>query len=82
MDIYNIHPNTDKPIQKPEKFEQMKEIAAKLSQGMRQVRIDLYELNGRIYFGEYTFFHGGGFQLFYPEEWERRLGDWIDIESK
>lgn len=82
LDIYNIHPNTDKIIQKPEKFEQMKEIAAKLSQGMRQVRIDLYELNGKIYFGEYTFFHGGGFQLFYPEEWENRLGDWIDIESK
>ena len=79
LDVYNIHPNTDKVIQKPEKFEEMKEIAAKLSKGMRQVRIDLYELNGKIYFGEYTFFHGGGFQLFHPAEWERKLGDWIDI---
>ena len=79
LDIQNIHPNADKPIQKPEKFEEMKQIAAELSKGMRQVRIDLYELNGRIYFGEYTFFHGGGFRLFEPEEWERRLGDWIEI---
>ena len=79
LDVYNIHPNTDKVINKPEKFEEMKEIAAKLSKGMRQVRIDLYELNGKIYFGEYTFFHGGGFQLFHPAEWERKLGDWIDI---
>ena len=79
LDIQNIHPNADKPIQKPEKFEEMKQIAAKLSKGMRQVRIDLYELNGRIYFGEYTFFHGGGFRLFEPEEWELRLGDWIEI---
>ena len=79
LDIYNIHPNTDKVIEKPAMFEEMKAIAAKLSQGMRHVRIDLYELNGKIYFGEYTFFHGGGFQLFQPEEWERRLGDWIDI---
>lgn len=79
LDVYNIHPNTDKVIQKPEKFDEMKEIAAKLSKGMRQVRIDLYELNGKIYFGEYTFFHGGGFQLFHPAEWERKLGDWIDI---
>ena len=79
LDIFNIHPNADKSIEKPAMFEEMKELSAKLSKGMRHVRIDLYELNGKIYFGEYTFFHGGGFQLFHPEEWERRLGDWIDI---
>lgn len=79
LDLVNIHPNADKPIPKPEKFEEMKELAAKLSQGMRHVRIDLYELNDKIYFGEYTFFHGGGFQLCHPDEWERKLGDWIDI---
>ena len=60
-------------------FEEMKEIAAKLSKGMKFVRIDLYELDGRIYFGEYTFFHGGGFRLSEPEEWERRMGDWIEL---
>lgn len=80
LDLINIHPNADKPIQKPEKFEMMKEIAAKLSKGMRHVRIDLYELNGKIYFGEYTFFHGGGFQLCHPEKWELKLGDWIDLD--
>lgn len=79
LDLVNIHPNADKPISKPEKFEEMKELAEKLSQGMRHVRIDLYELNGKIYFGEYTFFHGGGFQLCHPDEWERKLGDWIEI---
>lgn len=79
LDIINIHPNSDKKIEKPNKFEEMKKIAAKLSQGMRFVRIDLYELNGTIYFGEYTFFHGGGFRLCEPPEWERRLGDWIDL---
>lgn len=79
LDLVNIHPNADKPIPKPEKIDEMKELAAKLSQGMRHVRIDLYELNGKIYFGEYTFFHGGGFQLCHPEKWERQLGDWIDI---
>ena len=79
LDLVNIHPHADKIIEKPEKFEEMKELAAKLSTGMRHVRIDLYELNGKIYFGEYTFFHGGGFQLCHPDEWERKLGDWIDI---
>ena len=79
LEITNIHPQSGKEIQKPEKFEEMKEIAAKLSKGMPQVRIDLYELNGKLYFGEYTFFHGGGFCRWEPEEWERRLGDWIDL---
>ena len=79
LDLVNIHPNADKQIPKPAMFEEMKEIAAKLSKGMRHVRVDLSELNGKIYFGEYTFFHGGGFQLCHPAEWEKQLGDWIDI---
>lgn len=81
LDIQNIHPNAERPIEKPACFEEMKQVAAKLSAGMKTVRIDLYELNGRLYFGEFTFFHGGGFQLFRPAEWERRLGDWIKLDE-
>lgn len=80
LDIVNIHPQSNKSIKKPEKFDEMKEIAAMLSKGMKQVRIDLYELNGEIYFGEYTFFHGAGFGEFHPYEWELRLGEWIDLD--
>lgn len=79
LDITNIHEQSGKTIKKPEKFEELKEIAAKLSQGLRQVRIDLYEIDGKIYFGEYTFFHGGGFELFYPLKWEKTMGDWIEL---
>ena len=79
LDIENLHPNADCPIPKPELFEEMKDIAAKLSEGIKFVRIDLYQLNGTVYFGEYTFFHGGGFAPFYPEKWERQLGNWIKI---
>lgn len=81
LDIENIHPQSGKDIQKPNMFDEMKEIAAKLSQGIKHVRIDLYELNGRIYFGEYTFFHGGGFALMYPLKWEKKLGDLIDVSK-
>lgn len=81
LDIYNIHPNADCPIEKPATFEQMKKIAAKLSKGMKFVRVDLYEIDGKIYFGEFTFFHAGGFYLFSPEEWEQKLGDMIDTEG-
>ena len=81
LDIENLHPHADKPITKPKHFEELKEAAAKLSKGMKFVRIDLYEINDQIYFGEYTFFHGGGFCLFYPLEWEKKLGDWIHLEK-
>lgn len=80
LDIENIHPNSDKPIAKPEKFEEMKELAAKLTQGFKFVRLDLYEINGEIYFGEYTFFHAGGFWPFYPEKYEKIFGDLINLD--
>ncbi len=79
LDIVNIHPQSGKTIEKPQLFDEMKEIATKLSQGMKFVRIDLYEIGGKVYFGEFTFFHGGGFWLFKPEEWEKKLGDLIEL---
>ena len=79
LDLVNIHPQSGKKIPKPEMFDEMKKIAAKLSQGIKHVRIDLYELNGKIYFGEYTFFHGGGFVLMQPKKWEEKLGDLIKL---
>lgn len=79
LDVKRHYLNSDKPIEKPKMFDEMKEIATKFAKDKKFVRIDLYELGGQIYFGEYTFFAGGGFQLFQPPEWERRLGDWIDL---
>ena len=64
LDIVNIHEQSGKEIKKPKLFDEMKELATKLSQGMKFCRIDLYEIEGKIYFGEFTFFHGGGFYLF------------------
>ena len=60
----------------------MKRIASELSKGMKFVRIDLYEIAGKVYFGEYTFFHGGGFWPMFPEEWEFKLGQLIDLQCK
>ena len=86
FDMEGVHQHiqngwTEAPVTPPlpECFEEMKDIAAKLSKGLRQVRIDLYQIDGKPYFGEYTFFNGGGFELFKPEEWEQRLGDWIKL---
>ena len=81
LDIINIHENSGKEIAKPVLFDEMRAVAEKLSQGMKFVRIDLYAIGGQVYFGEYTFFHGGGFWPFHPEEWEKKLGDLILLDK-
>ena len=79
LDIVNIHPQSDHIVPKPKTFEEMKSIAEKLSQGIKFVRIDLYEINGKVFFSEYTFYHAGGFWPLDPKEWEYKLGDLIDL---
>ena len=64
-------------ITKPTCFEEMKQIASKLSQGIRHVRIDLYEIENRVYFSEITFYSGTGLEDFEPKEFNRELGDMI-----
>lgn len=68
--------------EKPEKFEEMKQMAAILSQGTPQLRVDFYEVDGRVYFGEMTFFHCSGLAPFHPEEWDRIFGEWVELPPK
>lgn len=75
----NGHPNSKEHIAKPKNFEEMLEIAKKLSVGIPQVRIDLYNCNGQIYFGEITFFHWSGMTAFDPIEWDFKLGKMIKL---
>ena len=81
LPFYNSHPNAKHKIDKPAGFEKMKELAEVLSAGMPHVRVDLYDIDGRIYFGEYTFYHMSGFQPFRPEEWDYTFGSWIDLDK-
>lgn len=76
------NPNTDYEIKKPETFDKMLELANVLAEGIPFSRIDFYEVNGQVYFGEITFFPASGFERFVPEEWDRRLGDWITLEER
>lgn len=77
----NGHPNADVLPEKPFCFEEMKRIASILSKGIPSVRVDLYEINGKVYFGELTFTHWGGFIPFVPEEWDYKFGSWIKLPS-
>lgn len=78
----NGHPNADTIPTKPMQFELMKELSAKLSMGIPQVRVDWYEANGKLYFGEFTFFHWSGFKPFVPNEWDYTFGSWIELPPK
>lgn len=82
MPVINGHPNTKKEIKKPLGFEKMIELAEKLSSGIPQVRIDFYDINGNIYFGEITFFHWSGLKKFEPEKYDKIFGDWITLPNK
>lgn len=82
LDIVQRHPMSDKKIEKPAMFDQMKDLAAKLSIGLPEVRVDLYEVDGRIYFGEYTFFHHGGIAPFHPDKWDFIWGEQIHLPDR
>lgn len=82
LDLVQVHPMSGKEIPKPDCFEEMKEVARKLSKGIPHVRIDLYEANGHVYFGEYTFYHHGGCTPFHPQEWDYTFGSWIKLPLK
>lgn len=75
----NGHPNANRKINKPVGFEKMKELAAKLSKDLMQARIDFYDINGKIYFGEITFFHWSGMKPFVPREWDYKLGSYLTL---
>ena len=77
LDIKNGHPNATIIPEKPQKFEEMKKIVEILAKDKRHIRVDLYEMDGKIFFSELTFFHHSGFARFIPEEWDFILGEWL-----
>ena len=79
LDIRNGHPNASVPPKKPECFEEMKRLAANLSKGIPQIRVDFYEVDGRVYVGELTLFHWSGAVPFEPEEWDYKFGELINL---
>ncbi len=77
LDMRHGHPNAPHLPEKPKCFEEMKLLAAKLSKGYPHIRVDLYEVNGKVYFGELTLFHHTGMVNFKPEKWDDIFGSWL-----
>ena len=69
-------------IKKPECLDEMLALAKKLSAEIPFLRTDFYVVDGKIYFGELTFFPGSGFNVIKPDLVEREMGSWIALPEK
>ena len=79
LDLRCSHPLADVPPEKPESFDEMMELARKLSKGFPHIRVDLYDINGKPYFGELTLYHWEGLMPFFPESWNDTFGTWLKL---
>lgn len=73
------YPKADICPAKPKTFDFMVKAAEKLAKNTSELRVDFYEVNGKVYFGELTFFDGSGFAEFNPDTWDERFGKWIKL---
>lgn len=81
LDIRNGHPNAEIPPQKPVNLELMFELAEELAKGIPTLRVDFYEVDGKVYFGELTFSHWSGMVPFEPDEWDYTFGSWVSLPN-
>ena len=79
IDVRQHYPNSSKKLHKPGNFDLMVKLAKKLGEGLKHVRVDFYDVNGRIYFSELTFYNNGGVTPYEPEKWDYVFGEWLKI---
>ena len=73
--------NFEHQLPKPRNLDKMLELAGTLSEGLPAVRVDLYSIGEKIYFGEMTFYPWSGYVQFIPDEFDYKLGDFFDIST-
>lgn len=81
VSVTTDHEQFDTPYPKPKNFEVMMDVARKLSADFPFVRVDLYNIDGKIYFGELTFYPWTGYVQFTPDEFDFTLGKLMDCSS-
>lgn len=74
-------PDYEKELCMPYNLDKMISLAEKLSKDIPFVRVDFYESEKKVYFGEITFYPASGFGTFIPEEWDAILGDWLHLPN-
>ena len=64
---------------RPREYDRMISVAETLSKGVPFIRVDLYEVRGKIYFSELTFSPCSGMMPFEPNQWDEKLGEWLEL---
>lgn len=80
LDLTMGHDNAPVLPEKPKNFDKMKAFAAELAEGTKHLRVDFYEVDEQLYFGELTFFQDCGFSDVQPQKWNDILGSWIVLD--
>ena len=80
MDFQYDDENSGRKIEKPKNLEQMLEISKDLSEEFKHVRVDFYEVDGKLYFGELTFFTASGSGKFNPEKYDEIIGSGLYLD--
>jgi hypothetical protein len=75
-------PFSNQTISKPKKLSEMIELSEKLSKDHPFLRVDFFQVNGKVYFGELTFYPTSGMGGFSPEQWDVKFGDMIELPLK
>jgi len=75
-----LYENSEIIQPKPKNFDEMQQIATKLSADFNFVRVDLYSVNNKVYFGELTFTPGDGMENFDPQRYDNELGKLLDLK--
>lgn len=78
-DVYSDHDTFKTSPVLPANIGEMVKIAEKLSEDFPHARVDLYNIKGKIVFGEITFYPWGGFVLFHPDSFDLQLGEFFSV---
>lgn len=79
----NYHSNMKERVPQPKCYDTMLMLAERIAGFVDNpfVRVDFYEVDGKVYFGEVTFYPEGGLGTFHPKEWDAILGSWIKLDG-
>lgn len=75
-------PVPEADIQIPQNLHDVEELAMVLSKEFPFCRVDFYDVNGKIYFGEITLFPTSGFEVYIPDEWDYKIGEYLTLPKR
>lgn len=81
LEMLQIFPNSKVHLPKPDSLSEMLNLCRKLAEGQIFVRVDFYEVKGRPFFSEFTFYSDAGYGKFEPDFWDETLGKWIMLKQ-